>query len=208
MILVEVNIMKRIEINMEKLKKLYEAGISGNECAKILAVNHTIIYDRLREMGITVRDQFRFTKGMKFSTEHKKKIANALTGLKRSEETKLKISKSNTGKVRREEVKLASSEFMKGRRLKEKNPMWQGGVSLKYNPVKERAHNQIRYLKRKGIIIKQPCEKCGKFPADAHHDNYTKPLEIRWLCPKHHREYHLIRRLENNKYILVENNVF
>ena len=200
--------MKRIEIDTTRLKELYEAGVSGNECAKILGVNHTVIYDRLREMCVTVRDQFRYTKGMKFNKEHKEKIANALKGLKHSEETKLKISKSNTGKIRSEEAKLASSKFMKGRYTKEKNPLWQGGVSLKYNPVKEKAHNKIRHLKRKGIIINQPCETCGKFPADAHHDDYTKPLEIRWLCSKHHRAFHLIRRLENNKYILVENNGF
>lgn len=41
-----------------------------------------------------------------------------------------------------------------------------------------------------GILIKQPCEKCGKVKVDAHHDDYSKPLDVRWLCRKHHLEHH------------------
>ena len=40
-------------------------------------------------------------------------------------------------------------------------------------------------------IIRQPCEICGE-KAEAHHDDYNKPLEVRWLCFKHHREWHKI----------------
>ena len=43
---------------------------------------------------------------------------------------------------------------------------------------------------RDGRIIKQPCEVCGEAKAQAHHDDYSKPFEIRWLCFKHHREHH------------------
>lgn len=42
---------------------------------------------------------------------------------------------------------------------------------------------------RDGKLIRQPCEKCGE-RAQAHHDDYSKPLEVRWLCPSHHREHH------------------
>ena len=34
------------------------------------------------------------------------------------------------------------------------------------------------------------CEKCNKVNAQAHHDDYSKPLNIRWLCPLHHKEEH------------------
>ena len=43
-----------------------------------------------------------------------------------------------------------------------------------------------------GRIKKQPCEICGSEKADAHHDDYSKPMEIRWLCRKHHAEWHAI----------------
>lgn len=45
------------------------------------------------------------------------------------------------------------------------------------------------YLKR-GKIKKKPCEICGDENVQAHHDDYTKPLEVRWLCNKHHKKYH------------------
>src|SRR5690606_109968 len=35
---------------------------------------------------------------------------------------------------------------------------------------------------RSGHLLKQPCEVCGKMKVDAHHDDYAKPLEVRWLC--------------------------
>lgn len=48
---------------------------------------------------------------------------------------------------------------------------------------------------RLGLLVKKPCEICGMLKVDAHHDDYTKPLEVRWLCRKHHNEHH--RKLEN-----------
>jgi predicted DNA-binding protein YlxM (UPF0122 family) len=50
-----------------------------------------------------------------------------------------------------------------------------------------------------GKLLPQPCEVCGcaiRLPngnrgVQAHHDNYTKPLEVRWLCPKHHSQWHV-----------------
>lgn len=44
---------------------------------------------------------------------------------------------------------------------------------------------------RKGDLIKLPCEVCGtNEKVEAHHDDYSKPLDVRWLCRKHHQEHH------------------
>ncbi len=51
--------------------------------------------------------------------------------------------------------------------------------------------------KRSGKIIPQPCEVCGVDDAQMHHNDYSKPLAIRWLCQLHHTQEHLkIRKAE------------
>lgn len=52
------------------------------------------------------------------------------------------------------------------------------------------ARQQTKDAIRRGELIPQPCETCGVSKVDAHHDDYTKPLAVRWLCRKHHSEHH------------------
>lgn len=41
-------------------------------------------------------------------------------------------------------------------------------------------------------LFKEPCEVCGaEEKVHAHHDDYSKPLNVRWLCAAHHREWHV-----------------
>lgn len=42
---------------------------------------------------------------------------------------------------------------------------------------------------RKGTLIPAGCEICGE-PGKAHHENYSKPMEVKWLCDRHHIEEH------------------
>lgn len=53
-----------------------------------------------------------------------------------------------------------------------------------------RAHSAVRGALRKGLLKRGSCEVCGSFRVDGHHDDYGKPLEVRWLCRKHHRAFH------------------
>lgn len=44
---------------------------------------------------------------------------------------------------------------------------------------------------KRGLLIKYPCEVCHTTEkVEAHHDDYNKTYDIRWLCFKHHREHH------------------
>jgi len=53
-----------------------------------------------------------------------------------------------------------------------------------------KARSILNHYLRDKKIERQPCEICGLIKTEAHHDDYDKPLEIRWLCFKHHREWH------------------
>lgn len=57
------------------------------------------------------------------------------------------------------------------------------------NQDKRAAHVILGNAVRDGRVEKKPCEKCGA-KAEAHHDDYSKPLDVRWLCDKHHKEHH------------------
>ena len=57
-------------------------------------------------------------------------------------------------------------------------------------PELSKAHHAVFNEKRAGRLIKQNCEVCGDPKTEAHHDDYDKPLDVRWLCKKHHEEHH------------------
>lgn len=59
-----------------------------------------------------------------------------------------------------------------------------------YDEAKERARRVIAHAVADGTLVRQPCEVCGQSNAEAHHDDYTQPLEVRWLCRPHHMELH------------------
>lgn len=56
--------------------------------------------------------------------------------------------------------------------------------------LKKRAVAKLNDFVRRGKIIKLPCEKCGNIKSQGHHHDYSKPLEVVWLCQKHHSELH------------------
>ena len=58
-------------------------------------------------------------------------------------------------------------------------------------PTKYKAHNMVNNAIRDGKLFAQPCEVCGiDNGSHAHHDDYAKPLNVRWLCPEHHKQWH------------------
>lgn len=49
------------------------------------------------------------------------------------------------------------------------------------------------YLKR-GKIQKEPC-LCGEPAVHMHHHDYTKPLEVTWMCQACHTYHHKVERV-------------
>ena len=75
------------------------------------------------------------------------------------------------------------------------NHFFRGGLT-----GKARANDLLERALQKGLITRSAlCEMCGKLPApyrdgrsgiQAHHDDYNKPLDVRWLCLPCHHAWH------------------
>lgn len=69
-------------------------------------------------------------------------------------------------------------------------------------PEKYIARNKVANALRDGRIERKACEKCGVLITQAHHDDYRKPLEVRWLCFDHHRQEHGQLLYQKNMHLL------
>ena len=59
------------------------------------------------------------------------------------------------------------------------------------NPVKHAAHKAVLRAVRNGTLVKQPCATCGTaHRVHGHHEDYTKQLDVIWLCPQCHSDVH------------------
>lgn len=54
------------------------------------------------------------------------------------------------------------------------------------DPVKRECYRIYNRARKRGELIRQPCMVCSDPKADGHHEDHTKPLEVQWLCRKHH----------------------
>lgn len=66
------------------------------------------------------------------------------------------------------------------------------------NPHAVEAHRLVRQAIRRGDLKRGPCCVCGSDKSHAHHDDYSKPLAVTWLCLLCHIEHHRQERLYGN----------
>ena len=81
-----------------------------------------------------------------------------------------------------------------------KNPNWKGGLSVvaserkrRYktrHPERHRAHYELTKALRNGVLRRKPCVRCGAQDVHGHHADYSRPLDVVWLCKRHHLEAH------------------
>ena len=59
------------------------------------------------------------------------------------------------------------------------------------NPEKYKAQTIANNALRDGKLERKPCERCGAKKVHMHHPDYSKPLEVIWLCTRcHEKEHH------------------
>lgn len=96
----------------------------------------------------------------------------------------------------RERGKGSSPEYMR-----EKCRLW----AAKY-PHKVKAQAAVCTAIRNGKLKRLPCQVCGTTEnVHAHHPDYSKPLEVEWLCVIHHSREHMhLDRFEKLKKIRMK----
>lgn len=85
----------------------------------------------------------------------------------------------------------------KNRPVGEEHYLWKGGLARKAQwkaeykqkyPERVKAHELVTTAVKRGKLQRTPCAQCGATKTEAHHEDYTKPLEVMWFCREHHRE--------------------
>lgn len=88
--------------------------------------------------------------------------------------------------------KYAKSEFVR------KQTLLRQKKRRKLNPYplsperafKQNARKKLARALKSGKVKKLPCRDCNELNVEAHHPDYSKPMEVIWLCKKHHGEIH------------------
>jgi hypothetical protein len=92
---------------------------------------------------------------------------------------RLREVKKNWEKRNRKSIRLAKKKYeQENRKVKQ-------------------AHAKVLRAKKKGTLIPMPCVVCGGPNAQAHHDDYSKPLSVKWYCSLHHNQMHAKERSTN-----------
>jgi len=85
----------------------------------------------------------------------------------------------------REEIRKAQEQYARNRKIE------RTAYNKRYDqehPEKLIARNAVAYALETGTLKRLPCEVCGSISTEAHHEDYSKPLEVMWLCTLHHAE--------------------
>jgi hypothetical protein len=92
-------------------------------------------------------------------------------------------------------IKLLAYQRAYRKKQKEENPDKYKLITKQLH-WKYREHSLARYKFRGAVVSgklkKLPCQECGDLNVDGHHEDYSKPLEVIWLCRKHHAKKHPI----------------
>jgi hypothetical protein len=82
-------------------------------------------------------------------------------------------------------------------KLRARNKRWREN-----NREKIRAHKVVQHAKSIGSILPLPCQRCGSNDnVEAHHEDYSRPLDVVWLCREHHNARHFEIRAGRTKMV-------
>jgi len=89
----------------------------------------------------------------------------------------------------KEQISLKLSNYYKTEKGREAKRRYYKRQKERF-PEKIEARKIVKLLIACGKLKPLPCEKCGNLKVHGHHDDYSKPDIVRWLCAKCHSAYH------------------
>lgn len=93
------------------------------------------------------------------------------------------------------------SKYRKDILPKEEQNAYGTGFDQDERNKRKKARSIFNHYIRDKHIKRQPCEVCNNPQTEAHHDDYDKPLNVRWLCFQCHRKWH---KIHDNPELLKE----
>jgi len=69
--------------------------------------------------------------------------------------------------------------------------------------VQESARRKLAYAVKYGHLRRLNCELCGNENTDGHHMDYSRPLDVVWLCRPHHAAFHN-NKLKDEEILKIE----
>lgn len=58
------------------------------------------------------------------------------------------------------------------------------------HPGRRAANIALCNALRDGRVTRDPCHCCGAAEVEGHHADYSRPLDVTWLCVEHHNQLH------------------
>jgi len=88
-------------------------------------------------------------------------------------------------RAKRPDVLKKRKEYGSSEEVRQRTKQWQ-----KDNPVKHKAQWLARKAIYRGNLVRTPCSVCGDENSEAHHEDYSRPLDVIFYCKIHHRARH------------------
>lgn len=64
-------------------------------------------------------------------------------------------------------------------------------INRPINVLKNKIRSMTRAAIQRGELVRGSCRDCGEVRVEAHHFDFSKHLEVIWLCKEHHKAEHL-----------------
>ncbi len=87
-----------------------------------------------------------------------------------------------------EKMRASDKAYQKRKRANNKAlKLKQKNAYLNKYPERRLAYSRFWNAMRRGKITKDKCRDCDRIDVQGHHTDYSKPLDVIWLCPIHHK---------------------